>query len=500
MLTKLQNWLLGRPKTADYRRFPDRSFTHVRDLPLFTFETIRAMLIDPTVRLGLAMRAAPLFQAEFAYKASGGEWTPGVQADRPDVAVFVYKQLQRIWKHELHKILTAQVWGWSAGEVTYRLVNKQVEVDCILHRFAGDVYALLKDGQVEGVRFDRLGQGTGREDLRFPRSLWHAYDAEAELPYGTSALKGAHSPWADKWLNGGALDVRRLFAHKDAYGGVDLTYPPGTSYIKDEEIPNRDIAREIVEQIKAGGVTTRPSEYDATGKPLWELKRATIPSSPTHIFDYPKDLDVEILRGMEIPDDVLTSEGTGAWQGKQVPMLAFYTNADRWLAQVVRAVVTQILEPLVLINWGQAEEFEVTTKPLAEQAMEQIKATQNDSRGPQQQAAQQNGSRPLVTVHRADGTTFQHRNPAFGRERMSLDDGNVAELLVGQGVVDASRLVEAGRHFLNNGGSNRMAQAPEVLEGHIDKGQQRFAISSVSRLMSLTADEAELLEHLADGR
>lgn len=477
VLSKMQGWLLGKPKTSDYRQFPLGSFRQPRDLPVFSFETIRDMLIDPTVRLGLAMRAAPLSQVEFAFK-SKGEWVPGVQADRPDVAKFVERQLKRIWKHELHKILAAQVWGWSAGEVTFRLVNKKVEVDGFLHRFAGDVFALQKDGQTKGVRFDRLGVGTKKVNLRFPKSFWHAFDPESESPYGTSILKGALSPWADKWLNGGALDVRRLFMHKDAYGGMVISYPPGTLGVKSDEVPNRDTAREMVEQAKAGEVITMPSVFDPnSNQPLWKLEWARLPGSPQHILDYPKDLDVEMLRGMEIPDDVLTSEGSGAWQGKQVPMLAFYVNADRWLAQAIRGVVTQQLEPLVLINWGRPEEFEVTTKPLAEQAMEQMRAAEGQQGDPQdgqqQSRAQQNSAGPLNNVRGPNGNVFQRRNRAFGRQRLGLDDSTMAELMVGQGVVDTAELVEAGRRFLSNGGIHYMA-VKHAPKGGLSIGGKKF--------------------------
>lgn len=502
----MQGWLLGKPKTSDYRQFPLGSFRQPRDLPVFSFETIRDMLIDPTVRLGLAMRAAPLSQVEFAFK-SRGEWVPGVQADRPDVAKFVERQLRRIWKHELHKILTAQIWGWSAGEVTYRLVNGKVEVDGFLHRFARDVFALQKDGQTKGVRFDRLGVGTKKVDLRFPKAFWHAFDPESESPYGTSVLKGALSPWADKWLNGGALDVRRLFMHKDAYGGMVISYPPGTLGVKNDEVPNRDTAREMVEQAKAGEVITKPSVFDtATGKPLWEIEWARLPGSPQHILDYPKDLDVEILRGMEIPDDVLTSEGSGAWQGKQVPMLAFYVNADRWLAQALRGVVTQQLEPLVLINWGRAEGFEVTTKPLAEQAMEQMKATDSNQAAPQQDGQmppqqgmpQRNGQQPV-----RQGSTFQRRKPGLGQQRFSLDDSSDIEQLVGSEQVQAAYLVEAGRRLLmsmhpTNGAVKK--QRTRKRKVPIVQPTRQEMLSQTSRSLSLTAEESQLLERLTDER
>ena len=502
MFSKLRSLLLGKPKTADYRPMPIHHFTQIRELPPFTFDTIRWMLLDPTIRLGLAMRMAPLCQAEFAFQR-GKEWIPGVQADREDVAKFVHRQIKRLWKFELHKLLTSQVWGWSAAEVTYRLVDNRVEVDGLLHRHAFDVRALRSDGEVKGVEFSRLG-GVGKVSLRMPKAIWHAYDPEAESPYGTSAMRGAHSPWADKWLDGAALETRRLFAHKDAYGGVDVAYPPGQMEVDGIETPNRDIAREIGEQLSAGGVTNRPSKRNADGHPDWEITRATVPSNPSHIFDYPKQLDDEMLRGMEIPDDVVTSQGTGAWQGKQVPMLAFYCNSDRWLALVLRDIVRHSLEDLVLLNWGKAEDFEVTTKPLALQAMEQIKAAEGGREGASQQPPPQQGQAagPFASVRGPDGNVFQRRNPRFGRQQLGLDEPNIAEMLVGEGAVQAAHLVDAGRRLLlsrhpTNGAvkkPRRKKKVPAV------QPTRQEVLSRTSRSLSLTADESELLERLTDER
>lgn len=484
-LNKIRKWLLGKPATGAYKGVSYTRFNRHRDLPPFTFKTITEMLLDPTIRLGLAMRAAPLSQAEFAIK-KGEQWEEGVKADRPEVGRFVHAQIKRIWKFELHKILSAQVWGWSAGEVTYRLIDNQVHVDGILHRLAHDVFALHEDGEVKAVRFKRVGR-VGDVDVRFPRSFWHAFDPEAESPYGWSVLRGAHSPWVDKASDGGALDTRRLFMFKDAYGGTDITYPPGVIDIEGKGVvPARDIARELGEQLTAGGTTARPAQYDENGKPLWELTRATVPSNPSHILDYPKDLDIEMLRGLEIPDDVLTSEGSGAWQGKQVPMMAFYVNADRWLAQVVRVVVTQILEPLVLLNWGRAEEFQVTTKPLAEQAMEQMKSSGNDSQ--QQQPGQQPGQQQPQNGQR----------PAFGRQQMALDDGTTAEMLVGRGEVQAAHLVEAGRRYML---ANQRPVAPPKKRRPRKLFDKRLQdVGYVSQSLSLLPDERQLLERLTNGK
>ncbi len=439
--------LLAPAATANYKQFVDQHFRQPRALPLFTFTTIRAMLMDPTIRLGLAMRIAPLCAAEFAYK-TGETWTEGLKAETPEVGEFVWKQLKRIWKNDLKKILRAQTWGWSAGEVLYRLNdNRQVEFDRILDRNAVDVRALTKHGDVKGVEFLRAGGArSSNVKLRFPKAFWHAFDAEAGNPYPLPILHGAYSSWADKWLDGGALDVRRLFMHKDAYGGTRIGYPGGTTNIESKgEVPNRDIARQIAEQAKAGSVITHPTGTDSNGKDMWTVTDARVPTNPLHILDYPKDLDTEMLRGLEIPDDVLTSESTGAWAGKVIPQRAFYTGLEGWLNEVIAVIVMQILEPLVLLNFGRAAGFEVNTKPLVQEGTEtEVKQSPFVASGilaGERHSGQGQGGPGLGSPTAG----------IPGSARFSLQNGSTetAEALVGRGVVEASTLVRAARQYLD---------------------------------------------------
>lgn len=399
-----------------------------RDLLPFNWEWARLMLWDPTIRLGLAMRAAPIQSAELAYK-EGDSWKSGIKCDNPGVAVFVQRQVERFWKHDLHKILRAQIWGWAAGEVTYRLTKTgQVEYEGLSERNARDVRALEYHGQQIGVRFRRIkDKPEGYVDLRFPECFWHAFGPEDGSHYGNSVLRGCYSPWSDKYLTGGALDVRRLFMHKDAYGGVDVSYPQGTTWIDGKgAVPNQDIARQIAQQIKAGGVTTRPSEYDTTGKEKWVITRATVPASPKHILDYPKDLDTEMLRGLGIPDDVLTSEGmTGAWAGKAVPQQAFYTSLDGWVTQIATGFQRQVVDALVYINFGQVLEYEICFKPLADQA--------NEQSGDKEEAGKP--FNPFAPRMSNNGSPFA----------MAL-----AEQAVGEGVLSARNLVQAARRVMQS--------------------------------------------------
>lgn len=455
------------PLTRDYQPIMVHHWgIRPRDLPLFTFLSVQAMLYDPTIRLGLAMRAAPVYQTQFGYDKDG-QWTPGVEAKNEAVGEFVYRQLQRIWHHECHAIVKAQLWGHAAGEVLLRLTEDNlVEVDRLLERHPNDVRALKRAGQNVGIRISRLTRGTrGNLDLEWPKGYWTTFNAEPGTFYGTSILLGAYSPWYDKWCDGGALDVRRLYMHKDAYVGASIYYPEGDLYTMPDgtEVPARDLARQMIEQIVAGGVVALPSDLDEKGNRKWELKPATVASNPAHILKYPQDLDTEMLRGLEVPDDIFTADSTssGAWAGKKVPLSAFYAGIDCWVVQIIKDLCRCIFEPLVLLNFGKAEEFQITHKPLGQQAMEQQNQPQGgqppgqqqpgaagmgglfggggDEGGGEQPGADQGGGGQQSLADLLGSPAAQQARQGGGQQAMSL------EAAIGRGVLDASAVVQASR-------------------------------------------------------
>lgn len=447
------NGKVVRPLTSGYDPGPrDTYYQQPRDLPLFGFWIIRMMLMEPTIKLGLAMRAAPICSAEFAYKEDGAsEWTTGIKADNPAVGEFAHKQYKRIWANEIDKLLPAQIWGWSACEAMYtQNARGEIEVGEFLSRRARDVQPLVQEGRLVGVRFLRIKGGQQPHvDIIGSKALWHAHNPEDDSHFGESICRGAFSPWADKWLQGGALDVRRLFMHKDAYGGIDLTYPDGSIYINGKgEVPNRDIARELAEQIKAGGVTTRPAVYDENGNELWQLTRASIPGNPQHILQYPKDLDVEMLRGLEIPDDVLTSETSGAWQGKQVPQQAFYTGLNRWAARLARDVKPAV-QFAVDCNFGPGQTFEPELKPIDET----MSVQEGSKDAGQDQGGAGSGGLGAQQWDREPGTNPQRMGVAIDPEQA-----------VGEGVLSAAELVEAAKKVMRS--RQRLSLEPAEPELH----------------------------------
>lgn len=436
------------PKTAGYDAIPYAFFQRIRDLPPFSFRMIRDMLADPEIKLALAARSAPLQSVEWAYQDgvdanNQPKYVPGIQARKPEVASFILRQLKRIWAHHFKSIAASQVWGWSAGEVTYRLTqNKMVEIDRLLPRHAMDCKLRARGGVPCGINVDRV-KGIGKVELDFPRAYFISHNVEEGQHYGISALLEAYSPWFDKWAEGGALGVRRLFMHKDAYGGMDMKYPFGATPVDgyDEPVPNRHIAEQIVSTLRAGGVTQMPSDKDPDGNAMWELTRATVPANPQHILQFPKDLDSEIDAGIGVPDDIIHNEGSGAWAGNRVRLAAFYAGLDIWQGEVVDCIDENQMQWLIMLNFGRAEDYQISWKPFALQAMEQ-----QSNAGPGGQQPGQAGGTPGAPnpFGAAQGPAAQPAIPTNTLQRMSLDPVQA----VGEGVVSASHLVKAAQHFL----------------------------------------------------
>jgi 2'-5' RNA ligase len=471
----------GNPRTQHYRGPHYVYFNQHRDLPLFTFETIRVMLRDPQVRLCLAMRAAPLQSVEFAYQDGIGEdgkptWIPGVKAKNPVVAAWVLRQLQTIWNNYLPGIMRSQVWGWAAGEVTLRLSDSNlIEIDQLLHRHARDCRLMEWEhaGTPWGVQIDNV-KNMGVVQLPFPYCYFINFRPEDGERYSCPILLGAYSPWCDKWLNGGALDTRRLYMHKDAYGGMKVGYPEESVFVEgnDTPVPARDIALQIVEQRQAGGTLTYPSTRDDQGNEKWIIAEATVASNPEHILKYPKDLDAEIRQGMEIPDGAISNDGAGSWEGKSLPLAAFYSGLDSWVVQIL-CDIRRTLDPIARMNFGTDVEYEITHKPLAQSAMEQ-------------QGQKQAGTDQGQAMH---GDPSGIMNPADQGmlQRMGTLDPVDA---VGRGVLSASSIVEAARRALDNGVLRLSLKETDEGEDSDEETQARAeAIAQI--LKHIYGDDAE---------
>jgi len=305
-------------RTSNYESFSHEYFQQPRDLPIFGWWTIQQMQFEGELTRALEVRAAPMVGVEFAHRVPddserGFSWKPGAKCNNPAVKEYIDRQLDTI-RANMHKMMTAQRDGWAAGEITLKLNKEtnQVDIDCFHPLDYTDCRLLLQNGKEVGIRVRRV-KDVGEIDLDFPYAYFTNHKKPAGKRYGRSVLIGAYSPWMDKWGSGGGLDVRRLYMHKDAYGGMVLGYPGGETYdeLQQKEVPNRDIARQIGEQTIAGGVIVKPSNKDAMGNDEWTVDWASTNSNPQHILQYPKDLDAEMRTGVGVTDGVIDNDNGG---------------------------------------------------------------------------------------------------------------------------------------------------------------------------------------------
>lgn len=441
-------------KTRSYHPIQTWWLRRHQRLPPLSFQLIEQMLLDETIQIGLAARRSVLQGVEFGYKANG-QWQIGVMCQDEAVGAWVMRQLLTLWRIALEHITEAQTYGWTGMEVIWQRSEEYDnlwEIVAIEERHPTDIRCLINDdtGRPCGARFNRVKNAPeGFVDLHFPECFYHAFKPRPGEWYGQTVLWGSYRAWADKHLDGGAIDVRRLFMHKDAYGGADLGYPEGQTNIgtieNPVEVPNRELAREIVEQIEAGGVTTTPQVYDDAGHKMWELTRATVPSNPSHILTYPDDLDGEMLRGMGVPDGVLKADDAGSWQGRLIPMQILYATLDPWVTTILRDIREQLLEPGIINNWGKVIPFTVQHRPLAEQAMEQQRSPGQAGGGmdPSMMDPSGGGMDPSMMdpsmMDPSGGMDPSMMDPTQQGQRMGLFDS------IGRGVSQATPWLRAAR-------------------------------------------------------
>ena len=130
-------------KTQGYTSIDYQYWSQIRELPIWDFWAILQMLNDPQVRLCLAIRSAPLYGVEFGYK-DNGQFMPGIKCQRPEVAVYIERQLKKIWLNHLQDILTAQVWGWSAAEVGLKIGSSGlIDIDRLVRHKVGQSLSLM---------------------------------------------------------------------------------------------------------------------------------------------------------------------------------------------------------------------------------------------------------------------------------------------------------------------------------------------------------------------
>ena len=409
-----------------------------QSMPPFTIWVIERMRIDPQVKLCTSVRTAPLMRPIFE-----------VSGDK-EVTKFVSDTLRAFWTKAIRKVAKAMVYTLCGGEILYEWDEQKSQF-----RFRGlssiyptDLKIRSLNGRFTGLRVRmRRGrihaQNVGKEHpddviLRLPKAFLYLHNREFGAWTGRSIYESAYKPWFDKAERDGGYDIRRLWYYKCAFDGGDIYHPEGNYVDPDTEmvIPYQDIARQIMEMGKTGGVYAFPNSTDANGQRKWERRPPAGNGSGGDILGYIDSLDVEISRGLEVPDDIISQQGgTGSYSGRAIPLAAFMAIANETLTEMVSAVDEFVIAPLVRMNFGSDRLYEIMSAKVdvnaftGEQQQQQPGDQQQESQPPDGQQPQEGGDQQpemmlsrIEEVHGSDplAKVIEHLDRSVGKTNVGF--------------------------------------------------------------------------------
>lgn len=365
--------LLGEPQTSAYRPQMDlqqiASFSARRN-PILTLLKMEEMLLDPAIKLGLSFLKAPIRKATLIIKSKN-----------PALREWLATNIRRFWRLPLRRVMRGFEYGFSGCEVMYEMAedaagDKKIFLKGLKDFAPRDTRPLTYRGQIAGIRVKcpvELSAGSigGNVDLVGPKALWYAHDMRAGNWFGRSVLMGTQGTYEERNGKDGALDSRFHWYYRHAFRGPSVRYPT-QNFVKpgaDGELmylSGRDIAAEIATLGKNGQATIIPSMKDKNGVEMFSVEwPQTSTSSGMDIRDYVKDLRAETWNGLEIPDEIIAAEGTGALAGRRIPERAFYSSREDELNEIIDFLDPQVLKPVAMMNYGRDAQYELLIGEIA---------------------------------------------------------------------------------------------------------------------------------------
>lgn len=362
LFSKLRDAFLGRsaPRRQSAPVIAAPLTMRVDELPPFSINTADVMRYDPQVRIALAARNGLLMSAQVT-----------ITGPQTQMNAWVEQQWSRLWAEYAQQLLKAKLYGFMPFEVAYRAApagefRGLIEVAALKDRHPRDCRLLVQNDEPVGFLLKQDGK---EAEILAPLALTTTFEAECRNPYGCALLARAYPTWYEKWMEGGAKRTIRLRMTKDSAVGDIFWYPPDrkVQLADGTEVSWREIAREMIEARQAGGAMTLPLLYDQDGRKLVDYTPPQSMGGHTAIFDWKKDLDLEIWKALEVPPEIIQASSTGSgYSGRWIPFIVALSAVQTELAELLRCVDRDILRPIAHLNFGEAPQYEIRPRALTE--------------------------------------------------------------------------------------------------------------------------------------
>lgn len=344
-------------KDYHYTRYNFFGELFVQNLPPWRLQTGRMMLTsDPIVSFSMNIRNAALMALEV-----------DIEAKKPEVAEWVRKQWDFLWAYHRVPMVSAKELGYSPLQILWKEDEQGLMNIIGLKEFAPEDCR----GQEKGGKL--VGMTVKGKPLFFPHGLWLSMDSKYGNAYGNAVTRRQYSAWYEKWMERGAKKLQQLRMIKDAYIGDIFWYPPDLLLeIPDgqggfKKLPWRDVLREIAEARMSGGALTLPLKLDNNGKELTRYQPPTPIPGATEIFNWVEYCDENILKGADIPYEVVQASDTGSgFSGRSIPFLVLLSVCNGEGSQIVQQTDERGIRPVAALNFGGEPEYTIKPKSLVE--------------------------------------------------------------------------------------------------------------------------------------
>jgi phage gp29-like protein len=318
----------------------------------------RKMRLDGQVSAGLSVVKLPVMSRRFH-----------VVADSDEVAEFVKKTLEPVWRDLIRGALLALDYGFAVMEKVWAEdANGKL------------VYARFKDPDPESLElevddrgnFVGVSQQPGQR-IDADKAFLYTHRLEHGNLYGISRLRPAYPYWRTKEII--YLFLNRYLERK-GNPPVVVKYPPRVtpSNTGPQTDKNARAALELGGKLLENSAVAVPHDVDSHGHQTWGVSYLEDDPRVAMFLEYIDHLNKMILRSLFVPDRVLTQEAeTGSFALAKVHADIFLMSEEGLITDIEAAVNEQIVKPLIDYNFGPEMRSRIIIERFNEQDRELLK-------------------------------------------------------------------------------------------------------------------------------
>ncbi len=343
---------------------------------MFRLEQVEDMRKDPQVQLCLEYKAAPIYTAEIEIVCQDNR-----------VKEYLLEQKERFWKKSLSAALEDLAYGYNGSEALYYRKEGIYHFDYLKSFLWKDAKPRTWKGKLVCVRVGNIRSepGTTPNTLRtndqvsgafvdlptagsaWPaKGVWYVHNPRTNPWYGRPITVPMWFPWRMKNMPDGILDDILKYAYKYSISCTVIRHPNEVYEGPDgNPVHSGDLARSMIELIKAGGVVALSSDRDEKGEYKYVIETwGEVQSGSEGLTSIADFYDKYIQRAAGIPDEVITHEGnTGGFSRSQIAASAYLIAAESDLNYILETTDNQIWRPCVKMNFGDVP-YKIKAKPL----------------------------------------------------------------------------------------------------------------------------------------